>query len=76
LVNFALGLKFALKFLGNNITNGNITTSDSMINGGNIEGKNLDITGLEFTNTGKISADNIRARVNDTKNNGSTFFSK
>ena len=52
-------------------TNGNITTSDSMINGGNIEGKNLDITGLEFTNTGKISADNIRARVNDTKNNGS-----
>ena len=51
-------------------TNGNITTSDSMINGGNIEGKNLDITGLEFTNTGKISADNIRARVNDTKNNG------
>lgn len=52
-------------------TNGNITTSDSMINGGNIEGKNLDITGLEFTNTGKISANNIRARVNDTKNNGS-----
>ena len=52
-------------------TNGNITTSDSMINGGNIEGKNLDITGLEFTNSGKISADNIRARVNDTKNNGS-----
>jgi len=51
-------------------TNGNITTSDSMINSGNIEGKNLDITGLEFTNTGKISADNIRARVNDTKNNG------
>ncbi|WP_314393277.1 filamentous hemagglutinin N-terminal domain-containing protein, partial [Leptotrichia shahii] len=52
-------------------TNGNITTSDSMINSGNIEGKNLDITGLEFTNSGKISADNIRARVNDTKNNGS-----
>ena len=52
-------------------TNGNITTSDSMINGGNIEGKNLDITGLEFTNSGKISANNIRARVNDTKNNGS-----
>ena len=52
-------------------TNGNITTSDSMINSGNIEGKNLDITGLEFTNTGKISADNIRARVNDTKNDGS-----
>ncbi|WP_299575794.1 filamentous hemagglutinin N-terminal domain-containing protein, partial [uncultured Leptotrichia sp.] len=51
-------------------TNGNITTSDSMINSGNIEGKNLDITGLEFTNSGKISADNIRARVNDTKNNG------
>ena len=53
------------------VTNGNITTSDSMINSGNIEGKNLDITGLEFTNSGKISADNIRARVNDTKNNGS-----
>ena len=52
------------------VTNGNITTSDSMINSGNIEGKNLDITGLEFTNSGKISADNIRARVNDTKNNG------
>ena len=52
-------------------TNGNITTSDSMTNSGNIEGKNLDITGLEFTNSGKISADNIRARVNDTKNNGS-----
>ena len=52
-------------------TNGNITTSDSMINNGNIEGKNLDITGLEFTNSGKISANNIRARVNDTKNNGS-----
>ena len=52
-------------------TNGNITTSDSMINSGNIEGKNLDITGLEFTNSGKISADNIRARVNDTKNDGS-----
>jgi len=51
-------------------TNGNITTSDSMTNSGNIEGKNLDITGLEFTNSGKISADNIRARVNDTKNNG------
>ena len=51
-------------------TNGNITTSDSMINSGNIEGKNLDIIGLEFTNSGKISADNIRARVNDTKNNG------
>lgn len=51
-------------------TNGNITTSDSMINSRNIEGKNLDITGLEFTNSGKISADNIRARVNDTKNNG------
>ena len=51
-------------------TNGNITTSDSMINSGNIEGKNLDITGLEFTNSGKISAENIRARVNDTKNNG------
>ena len=52
-------------------TNGNITTSDSMINSGNIEGKNLDITGWEFTNSGKISADNIRARVNDTKNDGS-----
>ena len=52
-------------------TNGNITTSDSMINSGNIEGKNLNVTGLEFTNSGKISADNIRARVNDTKNNGS-----
>ena len=52
-------------------TNGNITTSDSMINSGNIEGKNLDITGLEFTNSGKISAGNIRARVNDTKNDGS-----
>ena len=52
-------------------TNGNITTSDSMINSGNIEGKNLDIAGLEFTNSGKISADNIRAMVNDTKNNGS-----
>ncbi|MEZ7718573.1 hemagglutinin repeat-containing protein, partial [Leptotrichia wadei] len=52
-------------------TNGNITTSDSMINSGNIEGKNLDITGLEFTNSGKISADSIRARVNDTKNDGS-----
>ena len=52
-------------------TNGNITTLDSMINSGNIEGKNLDITGLEFTNSGKISADNIRARVNDTKNDGS-----
>ena len=52
-------------------TNGNITTSDSMTNSGNIEGKNLDITGLEFTNSGKISANNIRARVNDTKNNGS-----
>ena len=52
-------------------TNGNITTSDSMINSGNIEGKNLDITGWEFTNSGKISANNIRARVNDTKNNGS-----
>ena len=52
-------------------TNGNITTSDSMTNSGNIEGKNLDITGLEFTNSGKILADNIRARVNDTKNNGS-----
>ena len=52
-------------------TNGNITTSDSMINSGNIEGKNLDITGLEFTNSGKISANNIRARVNDTKNDGS-----
>ena len=51
-------------------TNGNITTSDSMTNSGNIEGKNLDITGWEFTNSGKISADNIRARVNDTKNNG------
>ncbi|WP_369717637.1 hemagglutination protein [Leptotrichia alba] len=52
-------------------TNRNITTSDSMINNGNIEGKNLDITGLEFTNSGKISANNIRARVNDTKNDGS-----
>lgn len=52
-------------------TNGNITTSDSMINSGNIEGKNLDITGWEFTNSGKISAGNIRARVNDTKNDGS-----
>ena len=52
-------------------TNGNITTSDSMTNSGNIEGKNLDITGLEFTNSGKISANDIRARVNDTKNNGS-----
>ena len=52
-------------------TNGNVTTSDSMINSGNIEGKNLDITGWEFTNSGKISANNIRARVNDTKNNGS-----
>lgn len=33
----------------------------------------IEIAGTEFTNSGKISADNIKAKVVNTKNDGSVY---
>ena len=54
-------------------TNGDIKATDSFVNSGTVDGREIEIAGTEFTNSGKISADNIKAKVVNTKNDGSVY---
>lgn len=51
-------------------TNGDIKATGSLVNNGTVDGKGIDIAGADFVNSGKINADNIRASVSNTKNDG------
>ena len=51
-------------------TNGDIKATGSLVNNGTVDGKGIDIAGADFVNSGKINADNIRANVSSTKNDG------
>ncbi len=51
-------------------TNGDIKATDSFVNSGTVDGREIEIAGTEFTNSGKINADNIKAKVVNTKNDG------
>ncbi|EEX73088.1 filamentous hemagglutinin N-terminal domain-containing protein [Leptotrichia hofstadii] len=51
-------------------TNGDIKATGSLVNNGTVDGKGIDIAGADFVNSGKINADNIRANVSNTKNDG------
>ena len=65
-------------YLTNNLTNRgilqsgeNIKVTDSLKNDGELQATNkLEVTGIEFKNTGKILADNISGRVTTTTNDG------
>lgn len=71
----ASGDKISAKKLENSgtaATSSDISVSDSLVNhnGGNIEGKNVEVKGSELRNAGKISAGNIRSKVNEVINSG------
>ena len=51
-------------------TNGDIKATSSLVNNGTVDGKRIDIAGADFVNSGKINADNIKANVSNTKNDG------
>ena len=40
------------------------------MNSGTVDGKGIDVAGAEFTNSGKINGENIKANVSSTKNDG------
>ena len=40
------------------------------MNSGTVDGKRIDILGADFVNSGKINADNIKASVTNTRNDG------
>ena len=40
------------------------------MNSGTVDGKRIDILGADFVNSGKINADNIKANVTNTRNDG------
>ena len=40
------------------------------MNSGTVDGKGIDISGADFVNSGKINADNIKANVTNTRNDG------
>ena len=77
----ASGDKISAKKLENSgtaATSSDISVSDSLVNhnGGNIEGKNVEVKGPELRNAGKISAGNIRSKVNEVINSGQVHSSK
>ena len=51
-------------------TNGDIKATSSLVNSGTVDGKRIDISGADFVNSGKINADNIKANVINTRNDG------
>ena len=51
-------------------TNGDIKATSSLVNSGTVDGKRIDILGADFVNSGKINADNIKANVASTRNDG------
>ena len=51
-------------------TNGDIKATNSLVNSGTVDGKRIDILGADFVNSGKINADNIKANVTNTRNDG------
>ena len=51
-------------------TNGDIKVTSSLVNSGTVDGKGIDISGADFVNLGKINADNIKANVTNTRNDG------
>ena len=63
---------------GTAATSSDISVSDSLVNhnGGNIEGKNVEVKGPELRNAGKISAGNIRSKVNEVINSGQVHSSR
>jgi len=63
---------------GTAATSSDISVSDSLVNhnGGNIEGKNVEVKGSELRNAGKISAGNIRSKVNEVINSGQVHSSR
>ena len=77
----ASGDKISAKKLENSgtaATSSDISVSDSLVNhnGGNIEGKNVEVKGPELRNAGKISADNVKAKVNEVINSGQVHSSR
>ena len=77
----ASGDKISAKKLENSgtaATSSDISVSDSLVNhnGGNIEGKNVEVKGPELRNAGKISAGNIRSKVNEVINSGQVHSSR
>ena len=77
----ASGDKISAKKLENSgtaATISDISVSDSLVNhnGGNIEGKNVEVKGPELRNAGKISAGNIRSKVNEVINSGQVHSSR
>ena len=77
----ASGDKISAKKLENSgtaATSSDISASDSLVNhnGGNIEGKNVEVKGSELRNAGKISAGNIRSKVNEVINSGQVYSSR
>ena len=63
---------------GTAATSSDISVSDSLVNhnGGNIEGKNVEVKGPELRNAGKISAGNVRSKVDEVINSGQIHSSK
>ena len=57
-------------------TNGDIKTTNSLVNSGTVDGKGIDVAGAEFTNSGKINGENIKAQVASTRNDGFIYSGK
>ena len=57
-------------------TNGDIKATNSLVNSGTVDGKRIDILGADFVNSGKINADNIKANVTNTRNDGFIYSGK
>ena len=57
-------------------TNGDIKGTNSLVNSGTVDGKGIDILGADFVNSGKINADNIKANVTNTRNDGFIYSGK
>ena len=51
-------------------TNGDVKATSSLVNSGTVDGKGIDIAGADFVNSGKINADNIKANITNTRNDG------
>ena len=51
-------------------TNGDIKATNSLVNSGTVDGKRIEIAGADFVNSGKINADNVKANVANTRNDG------
>ena len=57
-------------------TNGDIKATNSLVNSATVDGKGIDILGADFVNSGKINADNIKANVTNTRNDGFIYSGK